>query len=121
MKKCLIEWFNACRLMLNAIAAGYFLTLVCTGNYLSGISVEHRVLFTFLGIYGAIGVIVNFGILNILDDMKNHAIGNILPIAICDLIFGSVVGGVLLIIKDKDSENNDNWADHDYGKNSILK
>ena len=60
MKKCLIEWFNACRLMLNAMAAVYFLTLVCTGNYLSGISVEHRVLFTFLGIYGAIGVIVNF-------------------------------------------------------------
>lgn len=121
MKKCLIEWFNACRLMMNAIAAGYFLTLVCTGNYLSGISVEHCVLFTFLGIYGAIGVIVNFGILNILDDMKNHAIGNILPIAICDLIFGSVVGGTLLIIKDKDSENNDNGVDHDYGKNFNLK
>ena len=60
MKKCLIEWFNACRLMLNAVAVVYFLTLVCTDNYLSGISVEHRVLFTFLGIYGAIGVIVSF-------------------------------------------------------------
>lgn len=60
MKKCLIELFNACRLILNAIAAVYFLALVCTDNYLSGISVEHRVLFTFLGIYGAIGVIVNF-------------------------------------------------------------
>ena len=119
MKKCLIEWFNACRLMLNAIAAVYFLTLVCTGNYLSGISAEHRVLFTFLGIYGAIGVIVNFGILNILDDMKNHAIGNILPIAICDLIFGSVLGGVLLIIKDKDSENNDNSISRGYGKKFI--
>ena len=121
MKKCLIEWFNACRLMLNAIAAVYFLTLVCTDNYLSGISVEHRVLFTFLGIYGAIGVIVNFGILNILDDMKNHAIGNILPIAICDLIFGSVLGGILLVIKDKDSENNDNSVSHGYGKNFNLK
>ena len=121
MKKCLINWFNGIRLMLNAIAAGYFLTLVCTGNYLSGISVEHRILFTLLGIYGAIGVIVNFGILNILDDMKNHAIGNILPIAICDLIFGSVVGGALLIIKNKDSENNDNSVSHDYGKNFNLK
>lgn len=60
MKKCLVEWFNTCRLMLNAMAALYFLTLVCTGNYLSGISVEHYVLFTFLGIYGTIGVIVNF-------------------------------------------------------------
>ena len=119
MKKCFIEWLNACRLMLNAVAAVYFLTLVCTGNYLSGISVEHRVLFTFLGIYGAIGVIVNFGILNILDDMKNHAIGNILPIAICDLIFGSVLGGALLIMENKDSENNDNSVSHGYGKNFI--
>ena len=121
MKKCFIEWLNACRLMLNAVAAVYFLTLVCTGNYLSRILVEHRVLFTFLGIYGAIGVIVNFGILNILDDMKNHAIGNILPIAICDLIFGSVLGGILLIIKDKGSENSDNAVSHGYDKNFNLK
>ena len=119
MKKCLINWFNGIRLMLNAIMAACFLTVACTGNYFSGISAEHRVLFMFLGIYGAIGVIVNFGILNILDDMKNHAIGNILPIAICDLIFGSVVGGVLLIIKNKDSENNDNSVSHGYGKNFI--
>ena len=121
MKKCFIEWLNACRLMLNAVAAVYFLTLVCTGNYLSGISVEHRVLFTCLGIYGAIGVIVNFGILNILDDMKNQAIGNILPIAICDLIFGSVLGGALLIMENKDSENNDNSVSRGYGKNFNLK
>ena len=114
MKKCLINWFNGIRLMLNAIMAACFLTVACTGNYFSGMSAEHRVLFMFLGIYGAIGVI-----LIILDDTKKHAIGNILPIAICDLIFGSVVGGVLLIIKNKDSENNDNSVSHGYGKNFI--
>ena len=53
--------------------------------------------------------------------MKKHAIGNILPIAICDLIFGSVLGGILLIVKDKDSENNDNSVSHGYGKNFNLK
>ena len=60
MKKCLINWFNGIRLMLNAIMAECFLAVACTGNYFSGISAEHRVLFMLLGIYGAIGVIVNF-------------------------------------------------------------
>ena len=61
------------------------------------------------------------GIVIILDDTKKHAIGNILPIAICDLIFGSVLGGALLITENKDSKNNGNSVSHGYEKNFNLK
>lgn len=119
MKECFIKWLNVIRLMLNAVLAACFLTVACTGNYFSGIPAEHRLLFMFIGIYGAIGVIVNFGVLIIMDDTKKYSIGNVFAIALCDLLFGSVIGGILLILKGKNSENNDKAISHEYGKNFI--